>query len=72
MPSYCDITRRHITGTTSYIEMSDATFDSQTIQKVFQQEPEAAAAGSRVTTIGDRSRARCLLLYNKPNSDMQI
>ncbi len=33
-----------MTDTTCFIEMSDATCDSQTPQKVFQQEPEETAA----------------------------
>ena len=54
--------------------MSDATCDSQTLQKVFRQEAEKeakaeAAAGelvlSGVITIGDTSRARCLLIKEK-------
>ena len=43
MTAYCNVTKLHIIGTTCYIEMSEATCDSQTRQKVFRQEPEEAA-----------------------------
>ena len=50
--------------------MSDDSYDLQTPQKVFRQELEAGAeaaaedmhVSSRVTTIGDTSRARRLLI----------
>ena len=47
MTSYCGVTKCRITDTTCCIEMSDATWDSQTPQKMFQQEskPEPEAAG---------------------------
>ncbi len=43
MTSYCNVTKLHITDTTCYIEMIEATCDSLTSQKVFRQEPEEAA-----------------------------